>query len=339
MLKGLDILGLARHDDRAIASIIPPNYALGCLLGTFGDPLPKLERLLLTGKIKAVRVHLTNGCGQRNHNEEPQYEVKETDLRGFANRALKVQALKAKFPAVDWYVSPRLEYDEANRKIVDSWFEVIRNTIPGAIPVASCVSGYRPASALVEIHGNGARGDIISNDGASLSDAPSTYCAGARKIAFGWLHTMNGRGPGDKTFVPPSKRPNNAFSTPDDLRYCVEWLNGIEPKPIVSGKDIKAPEILKPYGEYYSMSDDWKEKHPALLSLQHLPGFTICTVAGKVIGQARRVDPPLGKLYRYYADALAPRLRDKAGSQWTVWISGKTTYLVNLFFRQGAMHG
>ena len=335
---GIDLLALARHDIKMLCAEIAPGTAIGCLMGTFGSPLSNLEKLLATGKVPAVRIHLTNGCCTRSNNCEWQYELKPNDLRGMAARATRCQALAAKYPAVKFYLSPRLEHDEKDVKLVQSWIDTIKKYAPSCTPIISYATGATLKGVLIERHGNGTTGDIVSNDGESLSDAAPGYLTAGKLITFAWLHSFNGRGSGDKVFLAPSQRKPDYFGTADDIRYCNTWLKGIEATPTIPGaKLIKAPEILKPYSEYYSTISDPREKKPCFLALPKVPYWSIRTLAGSEIVRAAIFEPPFGQLHRYYSPLNSVQLMQKAGSQWVLFVSGATKYLVNVIFRGGAL--
>lgn len=332
---GLDLLGLAKHDLKNIIPYLQPGTAIGALMGTFGGPLPKLEVLIKTGKIAAVRVHLTNGCGYRNGNAEPAFDPKATDYVALAKRAKAVEALAKKYPATKFYVSPRLEHDEKDPKVVNQWIKILKESAPSCTIVISAFTGYVPKGFLVEKHGNGAKADIISNDGESLTDADAAYLKNGKLITFAWIHTMNGRGPGDKAFLVPSKRKPDSFSTAKDIDYCMRWLQGKEAQP--AGNLPKVPEILKPYAEYYSTAEDIREKKPVLIVKPAVGVLDITDLKGKKIGVARAYPGLLNGMTRYYSDLLSVDLMDKAKSQWTYWTKGKVKYLVNVLFRSGKM--
>lgn len=332
---GLDLLGLAKHDVKNILPYLQPGMAIGTLMGTFGGPLPKLEVLIKTGKIAAVRVHLTNGCGYRNGNAEPAFDPKANDYVALTKRAKAVEALAKKYPAVKFYVSPRLEHDEKNAGVVARWIKIMERYCPRCTIVFSAFTGLVPKGFLVEKHGNGAKADIISNDGESLTDADASYLKNGKVITFAWIHTMNGRGPGDKTFLAPSKRKPDSFSTAKDIDYCVRWLQGKEAQP--AGNVPKAPEIVKPFAEYYSILEDIREKKPLLIAKPAVGTLDITDLKGKKIGIARAYPGLFKGMTRYYSDQFSVDLMDKAKSQWTYWTNGKIKYLVNVLFRAGKM--
>lgn len=339
MFKGLDILGLAKHDIKMLIANWQPNTALGCLFSTFGNPMGHLNKLIGTGKVPAVRVHLSNGSCARSGTCEPNNEIMAGDLKGLASRAAHIQILAEKYTGVKFYLSPRLEHDEKNLDLVKSWVTTIQKSAPSCTPVISYASGVTIQGIPVERHGNAANADIISNDGESLSDADAGYINGGNLISFGWLNVFNGRGSSSNDpWTPPSKRKADWFATANDIKYCNYWLSGKESTPnIPEALAIKAPEILKPFAEYYTTVTDTREKKPVFLCSRKVPSWSIRTLAGKEICKALIFEPPDGALHRYYSQMDSATIVQKAGSQWVLYVAGKVTYLVNVIFRQGQM--
>lgn len=338
--KGIDLLGLPLCDVDMIATTIEPGTAIGALMGTFGNPVPALRKLLRTGKVPAVRIHLSSGTCERANVCEWQNEIRATDYTSLAKRAQVVRDLANEFPSVKFVVSPRLEHDVKDRKVVDKWINVLRTVSSTYEICVSAFTGYVPPNVLVERHGNHATGDITSNDGESLSDAPISYLSSGRLITFGWLHSFNGRGPGDDHFVPPSQRKRGWFASIDDIKYCNKWLRTPEPVPPVSIPLIQAPEILKPYAEYYSEHDDVREKKPMYISKTKVIGFDILTVGGTKVASAKRFAGDYHGMARYYVGSgsgdSSVSLMKKLGSEWSIWKSGNKKFLVNILRRQGA---
>ena len=327
-IPGVDLLGIAKTPDSAIDAI-PIGFAVGLLEITFGDTTKKLNRALKR-KPGAIRAHLTDGTGQRNHNAEPG-APKETDWDAYIKGAKKYEAIKKANPGVAVYISPRLEYDCKDQAIVKRWFSIIKQFAPSCIPVASAFSGWIPSGVLVERHGNKAKGDLTSNDGESLSDAGPEYHESGRLITFGWLHTMNGRGPGDDGFTPPSKRPLTAFCDVHDIKYCEIWLTRVQGK-----SDVKPPEILKPYAEYYSLRDDWRERKNMYASKVRVNGWEVWA-NGKKIGQFKHYPGLLNGLHRYYCTDYPDTIFAKAKGSTVVLKSGNQKVTLDCIYRTGKM--
>lgn len=205
MIAGLDILALAKMNATMIAHEMAPKSAVGFLVGTFGDYKNNLITLCKSGKVVAIRAHLSNGPCQRNGNCELG-EPTPTDFEALEKRAARLMLIMRDFPRIKVYISPRLEHDETNRAIVTRWITGIRDAAPTAIPVISAFKGYVPPDVLVEKHGNKVRADVISNDGESLFTAPPNWHRNANQLALGWIPECNGKSALQQPWVPPTQR-------------------------------------------------------------------------------------------------------------------------------------
>lgn len=206
MIVGYDFLALAKMDGRMLAHEIKPNTAVGFLVGSFGDYRKNLKTLLDSGKVVAVRAHLSNGPCERNGNCEVG-EIGPTDYKAMERRLIQLVRVLHKYPNVQLYVSPRLEHDVTNRKIVQKWLDIMSPFKGFATPVISAYKGHVPRGVLVEKHGNKVKADIISNDGESLWDAAPGWHGNAKTIAFGWIPECNGKRALQQPWIPPSRRP------------------------------------------------------------------------------------------------------------------------------------
>lgn len=335
-INGLDLLGLARMDMRVLLRVLRPGTAIGVLAGTFGDYRPNLVKLLDTGKVPAVRIHLSNGPCERNRVCEVG-EPGPNDIHKLTDRAARVEALARLYPQVKFYLSVRLEHDVTSPEILAKWKRLVHAHAPSCVGVNSPFRGGKITGFMHEAHGHKAKGAIISNDGEALSDAPRNWASGASEGAYVWLHSFNGRGSSSHdVFVVPSKRKKDWFPDQSDLEYCYEWLSGMDPRPRVPGaRTLAAPELYKPIADYSQNGTDTGQKCGCLLIKRQVPEFVIETVRGRRIGTARRV-PGLNKgRHRYYASARAIELLKRGDGQWVIFRAGTTRLLVNLIFRQG----
>lgn len=219
LCRGLDILSLPRQNVGMIAATIKRGTCIGLLAATFGPSIAPLEKLLLTGKVPAWRAHLTNGACERNGNCE-RVECGPKDLRCLARRAQAFEALALRYPHTQCFLSPRLEHNSRDPKLVRKWVKVIQTNAPHCAPVISTVSAFQPRETLSERHGNkNFPADIVSNDGDSLFRASSSFLKRGRLITFGWIHACNLLPPYKAPFIPPSKRTNKyRLTKPDVLR-------------------------------------------------------------------------------------------------------------------------
>lgn len=340
--KGVDILGLAMQDVGMICGTIPPNTALGFLQYTFGDAFPAARQCLKTGKVSAFRVHCSNGPCARNRNCDTE-EPKANDLKSLTKCAVNAQSLYNDF-GKPCYISPRVEHDEKDKKLVNQWFSVIKANAPNCIPVISAFTGYAPPGIMAEKHGNSAYGAIISNDGQSIFDANSDqYSQSASEIQFNWTNRDNLRVSGEKTFTKPKKRSKSKRLTKLELIQKIRLLNKsaakpADPKFCKTIKDVPSNEIHKPNAEDYD-NGDVRGGRPLLISRMNADRFDILDPSGKKIGCFKKYGPFDGGGSRFYEGSCsglhAVELMDKAKSEWVFARSGNTCYRINIIRRGG----
>lgn len=305
-----------------IAKEIESESAIGVLDGTFGDVAPALDKLLATGKVSMWRAHLINGTCWRNRVCE-KGEPRPNDIPAMQKRAAKFEALYKKYPHIPYFLSPVLEHDEKDPRVVQNWVQKVREAAPNAGIVISAFSGATLPGIRVEKHGNQAKGDIISNDGESLFDAPPTYCSGAKTICFGWINRYNLRVTGEKTFTPPSKRKHRASR--DDVRQVTRILRPLTPKPAAPKAckntiDIVAPELWKTNAEDYG-NGDARGNRPLLIGKTQTSRMTILAPDGREVGctkyYGRYADTKLNRHYEGSCSGKSPvKLMDDAKSEW-----------------------
>lgn len=340
--KGQDILGLAMQDAGMIAQTIQPNTAIGFLDYTFGDPWPNFKKLTDTGKVSAFRVHCSNGPCARNKNcakDEP----KANDLKSLRKCAANAQRVN-NLTGIPCYVSPRVEHDEKNKSLVDSWVKNIKEVAPNCPVVISAFTGYTPAGVLPEKHGNKAKGSITSNDGASIFDSNSgEYIAGATLMCLAWTNRDNIRVSGEKTFTTPKKRPKTMRLTKNELIQKIRLLEPSSATPAnpafcKNAEPVKGPDIYKPNAEDYANGDK-RGGRPMLISKTNVSKFDVYNPAGKKIACFKKYGTYSGGGFRYYegdcSGLHAVELEDKAKSQWIYLKSGSKCFRVNAVRRSG----
>lgn len=337
-ILGYDDLALAKFCDTALAS--PKLPARGTLLVTFGDPLPCLSKLVTAHSLKAVRIHGLNATCHRNKNCERADSASPTDVNVAGQRARLVHNWMQKFPNLDVYYSPLLEGDVQSSSQIKAVFDAAKKNCPKCILVQSRNSGAVMPGVLYEGHGNSAKGDIISNDGASILDSNSIeYVKGAKKIAFGWYHGDNCRVQQDKdnSFtpakvikVPPSKR--NCCATVKQKEHVYSVLIPPTPAPEFPAfcqkkRTIKAPEINKPAAETYmpcpnSDSRGMKQLYISTITGKRGDKLDIVDVKGNRIGQFCNYGVyEKGPRHRWYVGDCGSKdwpadLKRKANGEW-----------------------
>lgn len=207
-IKGFDLLGLPKQNIKMLKKNLPKGCAIGVLCGTFGEVTKPLSALLDTGKVIAVRAHLLNATCWRNKKCEAG-EPKPDSVDMVKRRAAKIEQLAKKYKKIQFFISPSLEYDEKDSKLIEKWLKVIRQVAPSCMVVLNPHSGVLSGSGyLREKHGNkNTPSDIRSNDGEDFFDL-SNYNAYKNQgfvITFGWTHSFNCRKK-NAPWVPPSKR-------------------------------------------------------------------------------------------------------------------------------------
>jgi hypothetical protein len=179
-------------------------------VGTFGDAERNLRTILDTGKIIALRVHLSNGPCERNGNCE-RGEIASNQFGRLERRAKQFNAIISHYPRIKTFISPRLEHDCRDPRTVNKWVEICKNASPQSQLVISAYKGIYPVGVpvLSEGHGNDSRADVVSNDGESLYNAPINWAKQGRVLALGWIPECNGKVSLHQAWVPPSKRKVN----------------------------------------------------------------------------------------------------------------------------------
>lgn len=207
MYKGFDLLGLAKQNIKMLIRNLPKGCAIGVLAGTFGEVTKPLASLLDTGKVVAVRAHLINTVCKRNNNCEAG-EPSPYDIDVLRRRAVKFEMLAHRYPKVKFFISPALEYDEKDIKLIKKWVRVIKDVVPSCEVVLNPHTGVTIDGPLREKHGNKyTPSDIRSNDGADFFDLEDfdRYKNQGRIMTLGWTYSFNCRAKSGP-WVPPSQR-------------------------------------------------------------------------------------------------------------------------------------
>lgn len=275
---GYDALGLARYCEEFLQAPLLP--ALSTLQGTFGNPLPCVERRIALGGLEVVQVDLIDATCHRNK-VCTGYAPKSDDLVAIKRRAGQVNELAVKYPDVEFWISPALEHDVKDIARVEAMFQAAREGCPNCAGfLNSRVSGAAIAGVEDEKHGTKTPGFSVSSDGASIFDGDNIRDDGnnfqhrlsATDQMYAWFPEMNLRCTGEEKFVHPTKRTEKPSL--DLLRQAYFILVGPEPeKPVpppqcVSVRDITpGREINKPNAEHYcnGQPEDDRGNKPLLI--------------------------------------------------------------------------
>lgn len=342
---GYDILGLAMQPLQTIKDNYARGMCIGVLEGTFGQAIPPTENLINSGLAGCWRIHLGNGACLRAGNCGPG-EIKPTDFGSIRTRARLAGELNRRHPNLPCFISPYLEHDVKDKSVVDQWLRIIKEEAPGCKPVISALTGYIPPGVLIERHGNEAKGDIISNDGASVFDSNvDKYKGGGKRVVFFWTHRFNLRYSGEKTFTQPRKR--TAVLQASELVQINRLRSATAPLPAwpvqcVDRREIKAPEIGKVRSEDFNNGDPRGHK-PMFISKVKAPSFEVLAPGNGIkVGSAKYYGPYSGGpgLHRYYVGSGSGdnpvQLMDKQRNEWGFWKSGRTCYAYNAIRRLGS---
>lgn len=250
---GYDVLGVARYCDRLLAS--PPVSYLSTLQGTFGNPLPCIERAIREWKtVRFVQVDLIDATCWRNRVCAPGVPHPE-DLGAIERRAAEVQNYANVFPQVEWWVSPALEHDVKDPNKVRAMMQAAKRGCPKCKIINSPESGAHLPDYPSEHHGNVKKGFAVSNDGASIFDSDSvSYRTHGERFVAAWFPEMNGRTTGDKGFIMPDRR--TCWPTADlmlQARLLLEESKEEDfPGVCKRRRNLEARELWKTNAESYS---------------------------------------------------------------------------------------
>lgn len=336
---GEDDLGLAKLNAADIRNNIDSGTALGWLEDSFGDAHPKAKVILDSGKIVKARVHLGDGTVSNHQCLAPQ-----KDLNLLRGKAKRLKTLSNLYSDIKWYVSPWLEHGCKDKTLVNKWFTILKNQLPGMKYVCSAWGGYCPPDTIHEKHGNSANGKIISNDGDSFFDANSPkYRLAGDDIVFGWTNCKNGRTTGEKVFTPINQRVD--WCTKDETLQTIRLLRSPEPKPQVTGcGDFKGWELSKVNAEFYGKDkDDGRGNKPMLILPKIYNRLSVRRISDNAeVGCYKYYGPYSGQGggYRHYmgdcSGQTPVKLMNQLGSEWGKLVApdGKC-WIINAIRRQG----
>lgn len=336
--RGLDPLGLAKQDAKIIANQIDSDSAIGFLDVTFGDPYPNLQKIVATGKVSAVRVHLGDGTPM-NHG----CTDKLRDLQYLKKGAKRFKQFCDSHSNIECFISPWLEHGCKDKALVERWYDVLRTNAPAMRYVCSAYLGYCPSNVIIEKHGNTVSAPITSNDGASVYDSNTVqYRNSGSLLTLAWSNCDNGRTTGEKTFAPISKRVDwcNRF----DYIQKVRLMRPPAPMPNVPGcKPFTGKELLKTNAEYYGKEkDDGRGNKPLLILPKQYSRISIQRLDGQEVACAKYYGPFSGGGYRHYVGSCSGdnpiQLMGKLTSEWGLAKAGNQCWYFNAIRRQGYYH-
>ena len=210
-VRGYDVLGVAKYCDTFLKA--PHMDAYSVLMGTFGNPLPCLQKKINIKAPKLIQIDLRDATCFRN-NKCPSGTPPLTDWSILSKRARDVGIFAEANPVVEIDVSPFLEHDIKDDAVIVKACSIIKENCSRCRCINSPFSGATPKGIPVERHGTKVSAFSVSGDGASTFDGDNIKNDGNKfqhrnsgsDQTYGWWNELNGRCTGEKTFTPPLKR-------------------------------------------------------------------------------------------------------------------------------------
>lgn len=355
--KGYDAILLAKYCDRYLQA--PRLPKLSTLLRSAGDPLPCVDKALARGGMKKIQYVLRDATCWRNKKCPPN-TPSLTDWNDMKSLALKVNGVAKKYPGVIHEISPYLEHDFKDAKIIQKACAVSL----GACPTCTCInepfSGTKNTGFPLELHGTKIRAWSVSGDGASMFDADNQKNDGnnfqhresGEDSTYAWWDALNLRCQGMKTFVPITQR--TARPTADQFKQAHKIMTTEEdaiPAPPARCKsvrivDAKKGEILKPNAEEYCNPESADPRGDKPLLIIRKAGHKgdkakIYSSSGKEVGCFKYYGtystPGTHRWYEGDCSGMAPfQLYQALGSEWGfVDTGGGSCIRINALRRMG----
>lgn len=320
---------------------------------TFGTNLNKIQKVLDTGKIKTLRVHLLNNTAVRN-GKLNKYELLDgytlnrvnSEAKDYKSNLYKLIDSQLKRLATikfsgTIYVSGLLEHnlDEASARKVYTYIEK-----KGFKAVDNPMSLGYAKIGRTERHGHLKSGlAIISPDGLDAFDVhffgKNAFQKAADDVSY-WIWEFNGRYSGLKDWIAPRAR--TKFATDADVKKLKLLMKPAGKVQFKTGFPvIKAPQILKPSAEDYKNGDP-RAGLPCFITKEKVGSFDILNFkTEKKIGQLNYYGAFEGGGYRYYlgypkkVDTHQSIIKKNNGSEWVLLKSAKYQYTINIVRRLG----
>ena len=330
-LFGIDYIGGAKYVSTLVRNHLE-GWAAGFLwdIDGFGKANRAINRLAKSGKAPRIRVHL---MWKDNHS------FSERDISVCVQRAKELAKIIAKYPGIEWYVSPFLEPRRPKKSVYERVIADTKAVLPtGVKMVASSLEGSKIKGAITEMHHGGWKSNvsgetIFSFDGIECVDSDVEKWKKRAQSAttfYFWRYTFNGKfGPKDKR-----KRPQRtSYPSSKDILSVV---------PLAERKGkTRLPRgwIYKTHAESYHPSNPRSNK----------PVWIIGTKAdrielrakGKVVAVAKYEKPyshGSGHIYRmskWGFEIAQDVLKLKRRANVNVFVAGKKQGRINPSFREG----
>lgn len=335
-IHGYDALGLAKFCDRYLQA--PKLPALSTLLRTFGDPVPCIERDIARGGKTDIQINLRDATCWRNK-VCPKGTPSLTDWNDIKKLALEVNRLAVKYPTIRWWISPYLEHDFKDPKIIQKACQVSLSACPTCKCVNEPFSGTRNTGYPLELHNTKVSAWSVSGDGASMFDGDNIKNDGnnfqhrlaGSQFTFGWWNELNLRCQGEKNFVPIERRTSRP--TADQFLQAHKILTTQEdaipaaPRVCKTVRKVQGKEIYKPNAEKYCNGapneNDVRGNKPLLIIKKggsRGQKITVYASNGSRVGCFQYYGKYEGDLHRWYmGDCSGDKpheLYKKLGNEW-----------------------
>lgn len=285
--RGYDALGMAKYCDNLLKA--PPVPAISTLVQTFGNPYPCLTKLLKKWPVKVVQLDLIDATCHRNKVCAPKIP-QPTDLRVLTKRARKAREFAQQHPLVEFHLSPALEHDVKDPKVVRAMCRAVNEGCPECLCVNSPFTGARPANIPVESHNPNENTFSLSTDGISIFDINTVrYNTKGEYTNYVWFPELNLRYTGEKRFVMPKQR---TCKPPVWLfRQAYQTMQPEQPLPnppsvCKQTRGLKGKELWKTNAESYCNRDP-RGNRPLFISQFDDPTLDIIDAQGKKIAFMR----------------------------------------------------
>lgn len=355
--KGYDVLGLAKFCDRYLQA--PRLEHVSTLARTFGDPYPCLQKDADRGGLKSIQVNLRDATCHRNK-VCPKGTPSLTDWNDMRKLASELnQKIAIKYPAIKTYVSPYLEHDFKDPKIIQQACKVSLEACPTCTCINEPFSGTRNTGYPLELHNTKISADFVSGDGASMFDGDNIKNDGnnfqhrnaGKIITYGWWNALNLRCQGEKTFVPIEKRTERPSA--DHFKQAYKTLISEEdpvppaPKACKTVRKVNSKEIYKPNAERYcngSPNENDPRGDRPLLILKKVgktnQKMKVWNSSGKEVGCFSYYGKFEGDLHRWYMGSCSKQkpyeLYQAIGNEWGYAdLGGGNCLLFNSLRRMG----
>ena len=298
MIFGLDTLGLAKFDAKAIAAL-PKGGALSAFAETFGDAEKAVRKACQVAKPVAFKIQML---------WSDSHDFGDDDIPKITQLARKYEAVAKAFPKIKFYLSPFCEH---KIKAPDKYLDIVAKEAPSCVPLNTPWTGGISKKYLNEIHGDHAapRGKYCySFDGTSSVDANVSAFKRKHKkaeIFWFWHPAFNGR----KNSSDPTPRPERkAWPTPDLIK-SVWYLRRNKGK-------TKLPKnyLWKSHADRHETPPEPRAYKPVAIIPEQAPQIELVK-GDKVIAKLPYYGPFADGRHRYYAPDYGYVLSIKAGHE------------------------